>query len=326
VLFSNAGGQPLSFAALVLANGENVAWAISPRAGNLTACEIGNITLAAGVLALQSRAAPYLTRFVVNSNSFAAATRDVEIIVRTFVSASASATKSFVNVTNIARLTAAGTIEYTVTSIDATGVVIRDAATTIYVTTLRADDATVDDGACGAVAYDAAADRHAGSCALPGRAAGRFSLEVAFGSEPVGGGAQHVTVARCPPSFILTADGSECTCGAGRYARSDECVECEPGTAKNTTGVDKSDCAPCVDPATSNAERTGCTVCLAGHYRVSGKNDEGICAPCPDGAKCEQPGSYDQQPVDRARPVAHVARIGRHPSVPDGGVVCWQQC
>ena len=77
VLFSNAGGRPLSFVALVLANGENVAWAISPRAGNLTACEIGNITLAANVLALQPRAAPYLTRFVVNSNSFAAATRDM---------------------------------------------------------------------------------------------------------------------------------------------------------------------------------------------------------------------------------------------------------
>ena len=290
--FLNKGDRVLVYELLEQFNPESLIWLISPSTGNLSGCDEGAATLTVDLTKLASRDAPYLTGFMLRSNSFTNGSHAQLINVNTFVTASPSAARSGVNVSNLARLTAAGTLEFVIYSIDAAGVPMRDVSNVLYVGELSAASSSIIDDVICAIAYSAAADHHVGECAMPDLATGDFALKVLLGSELVGGGSHNFSVERCPDSFVLDDASDSCTCPAGRFALGGDCVACADGTQKPAPGTDKADCAACetldnyVDGLTSNAARTACDACEDGFYRDEDGSGGG-CLTCPTGTVCE---------------------------------------
>ena len=229
---------------------------------------------------------------MLRSNSFTPGSRAQLINVSTFVTASPSAARSGVNVANLAQLTAAGTLEFVIYSIDAAGVPMRDVSNVLYVGELSAASSSIIDGVICVISYSAAADHHVGECAMPDLATGDFALKVLLGSELVGGGSHNFSVERCPDSFVLDDASDSCTCPAGRFALGGDCVACADGTQKPAPGTNKADCAACetldiyVDGLTSNVARTACDACEDGFYRDEDASGGG-CLTCPTGTVCE---------------------------------------
>ena len=284
IQFSNLGDVRMLWELFLSANPAQLAWNVPHRNGSLAAGEAWSIPLqlisSAG---LQARDDAYITSFTLNARSPEPTpipeSRSVSFNVHTVVLASPDADLSYINITNLQQLTAAGTIDFDVTSVDGTGMVILDAVDVAYSAALvhSASSASV---ACSAL-YDTSSKRHKGVCNLQGLEAGGFELKVQLGSDLIGGGAYHITVDGCTDTFELSDDGLSCTCPAGRYELGNVCAECADGTHKPAPGTERADCIACVAPQTSNAARTACDACISGYYR------KGVsCAPCPNGKQC----------------------------------------
>ena len=265
-------------------------WDVLPSisAGTLQPCGFGQLTLVVKSTWLQAREAPYTTRWTMNSSSPtptpAPRSSSYDLVVKTYVSARPDAAASYVNITNVGRLTAAGKVEFAVATFDETGMVILDATGVAWSASLVHSASGVS-VACG-VPYDTSSRRHKGECQMQGLEAGAFELRVKFGSVAAGGGAYHITVEGCPDSFQLSDDRLSCTCAAGRFMVGNTCDECPDGTHKPDPGVSKGDCVACqtglsTAGRTSNANHTACDACEDKYFRVAGG-----CRACPNGAVC----------------------------------------
>ena len=292
VQFSNLGDVRLEWDLNVTSNPEQLGWNAPTLNGSLTAGDAWSIALQLSSEGLQAREAAYVSSYTLSGSSPEPTpipeSRSIDFTLHTVISAMPIAAASHFNITNAATLAAAGDVEFEVTSVDVTGMVILDATNVVYSADLvhSASSASVT---C-SISYDPSSKRSKGICRLQGLEAGGFGLTVTLGLDMVGSGTQFITVERCPQSFELSDDRLSCTCPAGRYKLGSTCVNCKEGTYKPASGRERADCVECQTAAdattnglTSNANRTACDSCEDGYYRVEGGGD---CRICPVGAQC----------------------------------------
>ena len=284
--FSNLGNVRMLWELVVSSNPDQLVWNVPKNNGSLAAGKPWDIPLQVSSEDLQARAASYDTNFTLHASSPELTpipeSRSIRFVVHTVVSAAPNAAASYVDIINLANLTAAGTVEFDVTSVDSTGMIVLDAANVAYSAEIL--HSSFSASVVCAVTYDTGPQRHKGVCDMQGLLeAGDFELNVQIGSTAVGGGAQPVKIERCPDSFELSGDRLSCTCPAGRFMPLGRtivtCDLCNAGTAKNATGPYETDCVACIEPEMSNTLRTACDACISGYYR---RGDS--CAPCPKDA------------------------------------------
>jgi len=284
LFFPNTGDVFIVWGLAVTKNIEGLNWTASSTKGTLEAGEMQEIVLSLDLNHLQSRGSEYSTEFTLNTTSPSPTPFPISsittVVVSVIVSASASAVTSIVTMTNLAVLTAAGTVEFVVDSVDAAGVPMLDVSDVVYIGELSADSISdiTGDVTC-SIIYSAAADHHVGTCAMPGLATGDFTLTVLLGSEMVGGSTYFFTIDRCPVSYVLDDGSGSCTCAAGQYELAGACVACADNHAKPSLGTNKADCVKCetVIGETSNAAHTACDACIEGYY-----SNGNACVQCPN--------------------------------------------
>ena len=275
----NEGGNPDVPLLWNLSAPAGVAWKFTPPSGQVAGGKVTTVEIALAPAELQARRLFYEWDLNLTSNSFHKSDRSKRIAMSAVISATPVASQSMATMRNTSELTASGTVDFDVTSIDASGMVILDAEGLAYSAALVHSASSVS-VSC-SVSYDTSSERHKGICELQGLEAGGFELSVLFGSGFVGGGAYHVIVESCPDSFELSDDGLSCTCPAGRYELGNTCAECADGTHKPSPGTERADCVACTSPEMSSEAHTACDTCITGYYR---KGDS--CAPCPTGDIC----------------------------------------
>ena len=217
VYFSNTGDTDLAWRYTLASNGgaEAIEWFAAPTSGNLTTCDIGNVTLALDFTNAQARAEPYVLTFTMTSSSYLEPSRAILVVLSATVSASARAELCTVNMMNAEELAVADTLEFAVTSIDAYGIRILDVAALTYSATIANHEMLDNDVPC-TVAYDVVSDRHGGTCILPKLTWGKFILTVLGSANGrVGNQTYSVPVIRCSVDYYW--DGAD---GVG-------CVECD---------------------------------------------------------------------------------------------------
>ena len=223
VYFSNTGDNDLVWRYDLASNNgsEVIEWLAAPASGNLSTCDIGNVTLALDFVDAQARAEPYVLTFTMTSSSFFEPSRAILIELRATVSASADAELCTVELKNAEQLAVADTLAFTVTSIDAYEIRILDVATLTYSATI-ANDAMLDYDVPCTVAYDVVSDRHGGTCILPTLTWGEFILTVLdSASERVGNQTYSVPVTRCSVGYYgdgagcVACDSKEVSCAKG---------------------------------------------------------------------------------------------------------------
>ena len=253
IQFSNLGDVQMHWGLFISSNPERLVWHLSNRSGSLAAGEPWSITLQISSDGLQARDAAFVTNFTLNASSPVPTPipeiKAVHFVVYTVVSAVPITAAGYVNVTNRAQLTAAGTVKFDVFSIDATGMAILDAADVAYSAVLF-HSASGDTGSCRPVLFDPSTNRHSGECALPDNrvcnrgnksaehsvvecelsersfAVGEFVLTINDGQGMIVGGSQmRMDVASCPMAYYKSKGGCY-LCPPG--------TECEKGTALQT--------------------------------------------------------------------------------------------
>ena len=203
VYFSNTGDNDLVWRYDLASNNgsEVIEWTAAPASGNLSTCDIGNVTLALDFVDAQARAEPYVLTFTMTSSSFFEPSRAILIELRATVSASADAELCTVELKNAEQLAVADTLAFTVTSIDAYGIRILDVAALTYSATIANDEMLDYDVPC-TVAYDVVSDRHGGTCILPTLTWGEFILTVLDSANGrVGNQTYSVPVTRCSVGY-----------------------------------------------------------------------------------------------------------------------------
>ena len=117
VYFSNTGDNDLVWRYDLASNNgsEVIEWSAAPTSGNLTTCDIGNVTLTLDFTKTQARAEPYVVTFTMASSSFFVPSRALLVELQATVSASASAELCTAQLANAERLAVADTLAFTVT-------------------------------------------------------------------------------------------------------------------------------------------------------------------------------------------------------------------
>ena len=283
--FPNTGDVFIAWGLAVTDNAKGLNWTASSTNGTLEAGEIQEIVLSLDLTYVQARGSEYSTELTLNTSSPSPTpfpiSSTTSVVVSVIVSASASAAKSVITMTNLANLTASGTMEFIVDSIDAAGVSMLDVSDVVYFGELSTESNTGDVTnvvAC-SIVYSATADHHVGTCPMPALATGGFALTVLLGSELVGGSTHIFTVDRCPDSYVSDDGGGSCTCAAGQYELAGTCVTCAENHAKPSLGTDKAGCDKCetVIGEAPNAAHTACDACIAGYY-----SKRNACVQCPN--------------------------------------------
>ena len=268
----------------IKSNVEAVPWSAAPSDGLLVSGESIGLVLSLDSSSLQARAAAYSTTFILNTTSPTPTPHPVSQLMQfvglVTVSAMPSAEHSNATLLHNASelIVASSIIQFDVTPVDHTGLVILDGWDIGYVAKLRyLVDAS--ETVC-VVAYDATVDRHRGYCALPNLVLGDFTLHVTESGTAGLTVAEHpLVVTKCPPTY--TRANATCTCPLGLYDTGSVCAPCPSGTIRDdTTAVI---CSECEYPRAPNDERTACTACVAGHFW---DQDEALCAACPSGVTC----------------------------------------
>jgi len=125
------------------------------------------------------------------------------------------------------------------------------------------------------VAYDAASDRHQGTCDPPPLVAGPFTIDVLdAGGSLVGGQTHEFQITDCPSTYTLDDEDSTCKCKAGTFDQGSACATCPEGTVATEAGA--AECDSCPARETSDASRTRCD-CESDYYR----SDDDECMLCP---------------------------------------------
>ena len=232
VYFSNTGGNDLIWRYTLASNSgsEAIEWSAAPTSGNLTTCDIGNITIALDFTDTQARAEPYVLTFTMASSSYLEPSRAIPMKLSATVSASANAELSTVELNNVDLLAVADTLEFAVTSIDDYGIRILDTAALTYSATIANDMLNNDDFEyvvpC-KVIYDLRSDRHAGRCILPALTWGDFVLTVLDSAgQRVGAQTYSAPVTRCSQGYYWD--------GAGCSLCNPEAVSCAKGSTLET--------------------------------------------------------------------------------------------
>ena len=210
VFFSNTGDNDLAWQYDRTSNNGSgaIEWSVSPTRGNLTTCDVGNVTLELDFAAVQARADPYVLVFTMASSSYLEASRAIPIELSMTVSALASAERCTVDLKNTENLAVADTVAFYITSIDQYGIRILDVAALTYSATLGNDKMLDYDIPC-TVAYRPGSDRHGGHCILPTHAWGNFVLTVLDSvGELVGAQTYNISVTRCSKDYYW--DGGSC--------------------------------------------------------------------------------------------------------------------
>lgn len=126
-------------------------------------------------------------------------------------------------------------------------------------------------------------------CAAPGRDMPEPCEAGTFAPEPGATICRNCAAGRHNPNSSAT-DCVECTPGRFSGEKSEFCAACEAGTVTDRFG--SAACITCPPNSAANFEKTQC-LCDPGfyqpHYRPH--SNEFVCAPCPVGADCSEPGS-----------------------------------
>jgi len=281
LFFSNTGDVPLAWNLAVTANNEMLLWVLSSTSGTLSPGLSQQVTISLNLSALQARVEDYITELTLNTSSPIPTPVPISattvVVVRTAVSASPDAMRSYVTLKNVSTITASSTVDFTVVPVDSTGLVILDASQIAYTAQLNAPGSTVI--AC-SVAYDAASDRHQGTCDPPSLVAGPFAIDVLdAGGSLVGGSSHAFHIAACPETYVLDPEDSVCKCAAGRFDQGFSCSLCPGGTIAQTAGKDT--CTECPIHQTSGPTRTHCE-CETGYFL-----EDEECMLCPDKVTCD---------------------------------------
>ena len=226
MLFSNSGEKLLTWK-MLSADNTSVPWNLAPISGNLSRCEFGNITFRLNPSTLHARAAPYISEFILTSNSLIKTTQSILITARLTVTATPDSERSSVIVFDADALTTSGSMRFDVAPVDSTGLLVRDAATVSYYAALFNVDGSRAESCI--VTYHSDTDRHRGACTLPALYIDEYYLEVQDSLGARVGTLRYFWVDRCqrgyyrrdssllrqecaicPPSSVdCSADGSE---------------------------------------------------------------------------------------------------------------------
>ena len=228
VFFSNTGDKDLVWRYDLASNNgsEAIELSAAPMSGNLTTCDIGNVTLTLDFTKTQARAEPYVVTFTMASSSFFVPSRALLVELQATVSALASAELCTAQLANADRLAVADTLAFTVTSIDAYGVRILDVAALTYSASIANEKLLEYNVPC-TVSYDSNFDKHNGECILPTQTWGDFVLTVlTSGGGLVGDQTYNVSVTRCPEGYYW--DGGSCVACALKE------VTCRKGSTLET--------------------------------------------------------------------------------------------
>ena len=227
VFFSNTGDNDLTWRYDLASNNgsETIAWSAAPVSGNLTTCDIGNVTVTLHLSNTQARSEPYVLTFTMTSSSFLEPSRAIPIELSVTVSASVSASLCTVELKN-AEPAVADTLEFTIMSNDAYGIRVLDVAALTYSATLANADMS-NDLTC-TVLYDSNSDKHDGRCILPADNWGNFTLTVldSANRELVGDRTYNIPVTACSVDHYWD--------GVGCVACDPKSISCAKGSTLQT--------------------------------------------------------------------------------------------
>lgn len=169
LFFPNTGDVFILWGLVVSKNAEGLYWTFSSTNGTIEAGDMQEIVLSLDMSGLQPRAAQYSTELTLNTSSPTPTPFPISstttVVVHTVISAMASTASSFTNVTNVAQLAAGESVAFTVTPVDATGIVILDPTEFAYFATLT-HPASNTNVTC-RVGYDSVSNKQEGACDIP---------------------------------------------------------------------------------------------------------------------------------------------------------------
>ena len=232
LFFPKHRGVPLAWGLAVSNNAEDLNWTLSSTSGMLEAGDMQEIMLTLDMTGIQARAAEYSTEFTLNTSSPTPTpipiSSTTKVVVRSILSASASAAASFVNLTNLARLAAGDSVDFTVTPVDATGMTILDPTDFAYFGMLT--HAVSNTSVACRVGYDSVSNVHEGECGITSAVCtfGGVGSDECDTSPPVGAftlgvnDAKGMVVGATLYSIIVAS------CPDTHYRRNGKCVQCPP--------------------------------------------------------------------------------------------------
>ena len=277
LMFFNEGDLTLTWH---LESTTNVtAWNVTPASGALSGGEVAVVTMESETAHLQARSDAYVSTLGLVSDTLDPTEQNIRIDVHSIVTATPSASKSRVTLRNLDTLSVSGTLEFELTPVDVTGMVVLDPPDVTYQARLWSlTTSTLDPVVCTVVFYQ-------GECKLPALAAGLFTLHVldkdglAVGNAA---GQYNLSASQCPASYKLDETGSLCACSPGTHDTGVVCEACPSGYISSETG-----CTQCRFPQTSNPDNTQCSECVEDYY-YKNENSENVseCVSCPDAVVC----------------------------------------
>ena len=232
LFFPNTGDVFIVWGLAVTKNPEGLNWTTFLTNGTLEAGEMQEIALSLDMSGIQARSAEYSTELTLNVSSPTPTPFPISsittVVVRTIVTALASAAASFVVISDPARLAAGDLVTFTVTPVDGTGRVILDPTDFAYFGTLK--HSISNTGVSCRVGYDLASNLQKGTCNIP-RTVCSFddagSDQCAM-SPPVGeftlkvNDLKGIAVGKTLYSFTVAS------CPAAYYQRDGKCAQCPP--------------------------------------------------------------------------------------------------
>ena len=309
VIFASAGDTPLSWQMKITNNPEGLDWVVAPPSGNLSECDIGNVSLTLNAVSLHARPEAYVTNFTVLSNSLSKDSQSITVMVRAFVNADVDATESEVYVLHADQTVASTEVHFHVAPRDAMGLFISSSQLTF---SAKLTHASAINSYVVCFIYfkkhdkdeDQIWDGYYGVCDLPGGAlAGNFYINVSTsatdGYQLIGGRPQKFRVELCPVGFYWDVSLDQCVTCPNH-------ATCPNGTTKATLDVDQGYWRVNQD----SLKFTECIYaksCRGGHYtetQCAAGSTGPICAVCDPGYfmasdhACEKC-SEDNRPVRR---------------------------
>ena len=207
-VFANQGGLPLVWSLEEQYNPERISTSILWSArGNLSSCDLGNVSVSVPSAALQARQAPYGLLYRLQSNSHDAKSKEVFLNLTVLVSAAVHAAMSNITLLNASAgdaIVAGSELHFFVDPVDLTGQTILQASTSIFYSSVALLDG-ISKVVC-EVTYDTKSQKQTGVCKLPELKVGSFALSVIDSDgDLIGNRAWRFECNACPKSYYYSA-------------------------------------------------------------------------------------------------------------------------
>jgi hypothetical protein len=205
ILFLNPGDKVLEWNMTSLAvHGSHAPWVVTQTTGQVEGGGYASVEILLSTWNLAARPDAYELRLGLDSNSYTDATRNITVGV--LITAEVDPARSFVTLQTGNDAVVSGDITFTVTTVDASGMVSQDVSQIVY-TAHVAHFATSEEGKC-RVAYANDIEQHRGVCTLPELLSGDFHLLVNESRSGSSVGRNAFSATRCPVDYF--SDVGEC--------------------------------------------------------------------------------------------------------------------